>query len=258
LAENKIHRTRIILLLIVWILILALTLGVLSLLQAYFDGNPQSSTVSSLSWAGYIVARNSNESQQIIGINASWVVPQVNASAGDGFSSAWIGIGGQLDKTLIQIGTEHDVIKGQKTYNAWYELLPNFAVILTELTISPGDSMVASINLIDSATNNWNIQINDVTTGQDFNRNVNYNSTRSSVEWILERPTINNKISPLNDFGNLTFTNCCANINSLSGPLSKFSFSQIQMANSQNIKLTATSTLTADGSSFTITYIASE
>ena len=44
------------------------------------------------------------------------IVPKVNVSAGDGYSSAWIGIGGELEKSLIQVGTEQDVVNGQDTY----------------------------------------------------------------------------------------------------------------------------------------------
>ena len=102
-----------------------------------------------MTWAGYIIAKNSNPNFQIIGINASWIVPQVNITAGDGYSSAWIGIGGQLDKTLIQIGTEHDTVNGHETYFAWYELLPSFAVQVTRINVSPGDTMIASINLAE-------------------------------------------------------------------------------------------------------------
>ena len=50
--------------------------------------------------------------------------------------------------------------------------------------------MTASINLVNSDTNRWSIQISDASTGQAFSRNVVYNSTRSSGEWIMERPTI--------------------------------------------------------------------
>ena len=100
------------------------------------------------SWAGYIIAKNpANPQLEVIAINASGIVPKINTSAGDGYSSPWIGIGGQSGKTLIQVGTEHDVVNGQETYNPWYELLPSFAVRLTDITVSPGDTMVAFISL---------------------------------------------------------------------------------------------------------------
>jgi len=239
-----------------WILLLVLSLFLLSILASLFAGYPQGQSISSLSWAGYTIEKNSNSKFEVIGVNASWIVPEVNVSAGNGYSSAWIGIGGELDKSLIQVGTEQDVIHGRSTYTSWYELLPSFAVTLNSITLSPGDAVVASINLVNSNTNLWSIQIRDATTGQAFSQNVVYNSTRSSGEWIVERPTINNQIATLADFGNVTFSGCHVNVSNVTGPITKFSFSEIQMANSQNARLASVSALTADGSSFMISYVA--
>jgi hypothetical protein len=167
----------------------------------------------------------------------------------------WIGIGGQLEKTLIQVGTEQDMTNGQDTYYAWYELLPSFAVRLNTVTVSSGDMMVASISMVDSATNQWSIQISDKTTGQAFSITVAYNSTRSSGEWILERPTITNKLTTLANFGNVTFAACYLNANNISGSISKFYFSKMEMTNSQYVQLALVSSLTSNGTSFTISYI---
>ena len=113
LQEKRKFRTRAVFLILVWILLLALSLALLTILLSLFAVNPQGQSVSSLSWAGYIIAKNSaNPQLEVIAINASWIAPKVNVSAGDGYSSAWIRIGGQSDKTLIQVGTEHDVVNG--------------------------------------------------------------------------------------------------------------------------------------------------
>ena len=246
-------RNRAILLIIVWILIVVFALSLLTFLQSFLINNPQSRNMTSLSWAGIIIVNSSQN--QIDGLNASWAIPNVDASAGDGYCSTWIGIGGQLDKTLIQIGTQQDVTHGHVTYTAWYELLPNFAVTLSTIRITPGDSMTASINLLNLSTNQWNIQITDTTTEQSFSRNVIYNSTRTSDEWIVERPTVNQKLSNLADFGNITFSNCYANINNQTKPITNFVYSEIQMTNSQNKKLAAVSPLYENGKTFNVTYI---
>src|SRR5208283_1777709 len=116
----------------------------------------------------------------------------------------------------------------------------------------------ASINLVNSNTNQWSILISDTTGGQTFSRNVVYNSTRSSGEWIVERPTVNKQISSLADFGNITFTNCHIDVSNVTGTITKFPFSKIEMANSQSVALTSVSDLTLDGSTFTVSYIASK
>jgi hypothetical protein len=255
LGEKRRFRTRAVFLVIVWVLLLVLSLSFLSILLSLFASNPQGESILSLSWAGYTVSRTTNAKVEATAINASWAVPTVDASAGAAYSSVWIGIGGQLGKTLIQAGTEQDVTNGQDSYYAWYELLPSFAVRLNSITVSPGDIMVASISLVDSATNHWNIQISDTTTGQVFSTAVVYNSTRSSGEWIMERPTITNKLTTLADFGNVTFTGCYLSANNISGSISKFYFSRLEMTNSQNVQLTSVSSLTTNGTSFTVSYI---
>ena len=116
--------------------------------------------------------------------------------------------------------------------------------------------MIASINLINSDTNEWSIQISDATTGQGFSNNVVYNSTRSSGEWIVERPTINKQTGALTDFGNITFTDCHLNVNNVTDSITKFSFTKIEMANSKNVQLASVSALAAGGTNFTVSYLA--
>ena len=176
---------------------------------------------------------------------------------GDGYSSAWIGIGGHSEKTLIQVGTEHDVLGGQDTYSAWYEMLPALSVTIEEITVAPGDTVAASVSLIDSNANMWNIQLSDTTNGQAFDLNVNYNSSLTSGEWIVERPTINNQISNLCDFGTIPFSNCQITLNNVNGVIGNFTYSKIVMLNELVIQLASVSKLNSDGSSFTVNYVAS-
>ena len=162
-------RRRIIVLSVVWLVLLVATLLFLSALASLFSSNPEGRTLGSLSWAGYIVSQDFNSQSGVTAIEASWMVPQLNVSAEDGYSSVWIGIGGQREKSLIQVGTEQDLSGGKETYNAWYELLPDFSVTINGLTISPGDTIVASLTLTNAKANIWNIELSDSTNGQTFN-----------------------------------------------------------------------------------------
>lgn len=231
------------------------SLSFLSVLASFFAHNPQGETISSTSWAGYTVSRTNNPKLQVTYINASWVVPAVNIALGSSYSSTWIGVGGQLDKTLIQVGTEQDVFNGQGSYYAWYELLPAYAVTIKTILVSPGDIMVASLRLVDSNASLWNIQISDLTTGQYFGATVTYNSTGSSGEWIVERPTVNGNLTTLADFGNVTFTGSYLDANNILGPMKAFYFSRIEMTNSVDVQLTSASSLAAGGAGFTVSYI---
>ncbi|MGB8779234.1 MAG: G1 family glutamic endopeptidase [Candidatus Bathyarchaeia archaeon] len=207
-------------------------------------------------WSGYTVASDLNYPQpSVTSVNGSWTVPTVNVSVGNSFSVAWIGIGGQFDSTLIQAGTEQDSTRGQGTYSAWYELLNESVVTIDSLNIMPGDRITASISLLVPTNSIWSIEIHDVTNEQSFQKNVFYDSSMLSAEWIVERPTINNRLATLADFGQVTFTGCTATISGTIGTVSSFPHIQVIMYNLQNTQLVSVSTLTSNGSSFTLNYV---
>lgn len=240
---------------IVWIMLLFFSLSFLNALVSMFESNPESQAIASLSWAGYIISQSFNPDFAVSAIESSWIVPKINTSAANGYSSAWIGIGGQLDRTLIQVGTEHDLIGGQESYHAWYEMLPDYSVKIKEVTIKPGDTIYASLALADPAKNKWSIHLIDITNGQSFSISVHYNSTRSSGEWIMERPTVNGEIAPLSDFGTVQFTNSSAYANNVKGVIGNFTYSRVEMMNQLTKPLTATSPLPFEGSSFTVGFL---
>ena len=101
-------------------------------------------------------------------------------------------------------------------------MLPDDSVTIDTIDVSPGDQIEASINLVNSNSNQWSISITDVTTGQNYQNIFTYNSEKLSAEWIIERPAINNVISILADFGNVTFTDCKAVFLDKSGSISDF------------------------------------
>jgi hypothetical protein len=249
-------KTRVVFLFVTWVLLLVLALTLLTAMTSFFSSDTVSRDISSLSWAGYVVTRNALGSEQgFVGVNASWTVPQLNVSSGNGYSSAWVGIGGQLDRTLIQVGTEHDVIDGHQSYSAWYEMLPGFAVTLPDLTISPGDTIVASLSLTNPSINQWDIQIIDQSTAKSFSTNVFYNSTLSSAECVIERPTVSNQISPMANFGSVTFSGCNLWVSNGSAPLGNYAYYIVNMYNGQNSRLASVSPLTDDGAGFSIQYL---
>ena len=256
--EGKDWRKRAVILALIWILLLAASLYLLGLLNSTFESNPQGQGILSRSWAGYIVDSDLEKSnQQVVGVNASWTVPRVSVYSTDTYSSAWIGIGGKSEKNLIQAGTEHDAANGNEFYVAWYELLPDQAVRIPSMTISPGDLITASITLADSETNQWSIRIYDATTAQGFSQNFGYNSSQLSAEWIVESPSLNGQVSALANFGTLTFKDAYAKVGSDVGAIGNFSYSKVIMTNDLSLQLASVSHLSADGSSFNVTYLKS-
>jgi hypothetical protein len=215
--------------------------------------NPPSFKVSQ--WSGYIVASDvQNRSPVVSSICASWRVPGIKSSENDTFSGVWVGIGGYGEDTLIQTGTEQEYVNGRVVYYAWYELLPDYLVRIPTVHVRASDTVTASISLINKNTNTWSIEIADVTRGERFKKTIVYNSSRLSAEWVVERPKVNDTISTLADFGNVTFTECKATVEGITGAISNFSYAQLAMYD-QELQLVTVSPLNDDDSSFTVSYL---
>lgn len=155
----------------------------------------------SVNWSGY-----SQFGSQYHAITGDWVVPTASAHrAGESeYSATWAGIGGgclnsqcsQTDNTLIQAGTEQDVVYdllgGTSTsYGAWYELIPNAAVTIapSDLPVAPGNSMHLDIHENGTGSENWTITLENVTQQRTFTTTVSYQSSYATAEWIEESPT---------------------------------------------------------------------
>jgi len=144
--------------------------------------------VTSLNWSGY--AAIAPAGSKITDVTQNWTVPSVSAAPA-GFSSTWAGIGGYNTQDLIQAGTESDTAQ---TPYAWYEILPASETPITSgcagdnsCTVRPGDQMTVTIH--STGGNGWNISMQDI-GHWTWSLNLNYASTFSSAEWILEAPTV--------------------------------------------------------------------
>jgi hypothetical protein len=209
-------------------------------------------------WSGYIVASDiQNRLPVVSSVSASWTVPEIKPSENNTFSGAWVGIGGYGEDILIQTGTEQEYVNDQVAYYAWYELLPDHLVRISNIHVQAGDTVTASISLINENTNTWSIEIADATRGERFQRNFVYNSSRLSAEWVVERPKVNGVISTLADFGNVTFTECEATLDGVTGAIDNFSFAQFVMVGAEDKPLVSVSSLDGDGESFTVSYLPS-
>jgi len=139
-------------------------------------------------------------------------------------------------------------------------LLPNRAIKIQSVTVSPGDKIEASIQAVDNTGDKWFVSITDVTTGRSFQHSFVYASTQLSAEWIIERPNVNGVLSQLADFGDVTFTNCFASIGGKPGGISSFPALKTVMYSSlgsdpNSVQLTEVSSLKANGTNFTVSYL---
>ena len=238
---------------VTWIILFLISIITLEVLAIYLN---EKQILTSSIWSGYVVSSDlGNPQPNFTGVSASWTVPYVTETYTDTYSSAWIGIGGfHDDKTLIQAGTEHDYVNGREFYSAWYEILPNQAIRIEQIEINPGDLIEVSIDLINSQTNEWKIEIKDITKRQEFSINLFYNSSKLTAEWIVERPTVNNQISSLANFGIVTFNDCYASINSKTAELGEYPHSLVKMTNELSLQLAAVSMLNENNTSFSIQF----
>lgn len=140
-------------------------------------------------WSGY--AKTGSYSSA----TAQWVVPSVSATTQASYSSAWVGIDGFNNSSLIQTGTESDYYNGAAHYNAWWEILPAAETKINNITVRPGDVMTASIQ--KNTGTSWTITINDTSNGQSFTTTQTYTGAGTSVEWIEEAPSIGGRVAPL-------------------------------------------------------------
>ncbi|TRO47657.1 hypothetical protein E2P60_02670 [Candidatus Bathyarchaeota archaeon] len=206
-------------------------------------------------WSGYILTSDMQSPSPVISyVSASWMVPEVKPSENMTFSGVWIGIGGYGEESLIQAGTEQEYLNNKPVYYAWYELLPDYLVRIPTLHVQPGDTIAASINLVNENTNTWLITIEDVTRSEQFKKTIVYTSSMLSAEWVVERPTVNGTVSTLADFGNVTFTECKATVDDVTGPIGNFSYAQLAMYDEET-PLVFVSPLNVDESGFTVSYL---
>ncbi len=254
----KTWRSNIIILVVLWVILLVASVTILASVVTPFLRTLQTQNIISLDWAGYAVKSNILIQQPIITmVNGSWTIPTVQVSQIDTFSAVWIGIGGESDSTLIQCGTEQDSLGGNAKYSVWYEMLPENSVTIKDFTVSPGDVFMATISLVSSSSENWQIDIADVTNGQRYSQVFAYNSSRLTAEWIVERPTVNNRLSNLANFDSVTFKDAHAQVGDTVGTIGDFANVQALMGNRQNTQLVTISPLSRDGSSFTATFVQS-
>ncbi|MGO8686087.1 MAG: G1 family glutamic endopeptidase, partial [Candidatus Dormibacteria bacterium] len=200
-------------------------------------------------WSGYALDEGT-----YTGVSACWDVPAVPVTPLDTYSSAWVGIGGFSggDTTLIQTGTTEESYQGQVYYFAWSELLPAAPAPL--FAVTPGDTVCASI--AEQSADVWGIAIQDKTGGGSYSSTtIDYTSSESSAEWIMERPALCDSpslscLSTLADYGEMTFTSATVN----GGNPDLTSADGVFMYNDDNQVISTPSAPSSTGNGFNVAY----
>jgi Peptidase A4 family len=206
-------------------------------------GTPATVASSSSNWSGYAASGGTFTS-----VTATWTVPTVSASS-SGADATWVGIGGLSSRDLIQAGTQAMVDGSGVTYTSWIEMLPQSSRDVP-LSISAGDSVTVSIT--QQGGNDWLIAMKNNTTGGTYNVTVQYSSSNSSAEWVEEAPSVGRGLISLDQFGTVQFSGASAVRDGKAMSLSALGAKAITMINGQGQAIAQTSTLSSDGSSFTV------
>ena len=163
-------------------------------------------TTASTNWSGYATY---GDGTSFTSVRGRWVQPAVSCPTSKvQASSFWVGLDGYTSNSVEQTGTDADCVgTNRPSYYAWYELYPA-APVNAGLTISPGDTIAASVNVSGSS---FALRIKDVTTGQSFTTTKTLSGAAlSSAEWVAEAPsscTVRScKVLPLANFGKVRFS----------------------------------------------------
>jgi hypothetical protein len=225
---------------------------------------------SSPNWSGYVAASSLSNPQanSVTAVTGSWNVPAVSGSTvGTVDSSTWIGIDGFDGGTVEQIGTEQDVVNGAPVYRAWWEMYSSGdqqpEQIINSMTISPGDSISASVQYITSGPQAglFHLVIVDNSRANDaFDIYESSSATQSplaegsTAEWIMEAPSVGGQIAQMPDFSTVDFTNATAVINGVSGPINSSAWQSMALNLASNgVSQDTTSVLTNSGQAFSVT-----
>jgi hypothetical protein len=216
-------------------------------------------TAYSTNWSGYAAETNltTPASNAVTAVSGSWTVPTVTGTS-TRYSSVWVGIDGYSSGSVEQLGTEQDTSRSGASYYAWYEMYPNPSYEITTMTISPGNSISASVTYTSAG---YVLAMTDNTTHQSFSITQSTTAARSSAEWIVEAPSSYSGVLPLANFGTAKFSGAQATISGVTGAIDNSSWQNtaIDMETSSGSLLDQTSALTDTTtapitSSFSVTY----
>jgi Peptidase A4 family len=211
--------------------------------------------VGSTNWAGYAVP-----GAAFTYARGSWIVPSATCYFDpDSYASFWVGIDGYHSSTVEQIGTDSDCDGANPTYYAWYEFYPNPQHVIAAITVSPGDTMSASVTFSGTKCT---LKITDHTVGKTVSvTKSNMKVRQSSAEWIVEAPNVLGLVLPLADFIDALFGEGYTSVNSTNwatdyyynGFISAFpTRARIVMVTDSNVVKAWPSGLSHEGSTFDV------
>ena len=202
-------------------------------------------SVTALNWAGYDATGG-----EFTSVTATWIEPAVSpAGSIQTYASFWAGLDGDGSATAEQAGTAVCSRDGVVTHYAWYEMYPAGETRVTGFSVAPGDVITASVR--EDTPGSYTLSLVDQTTHASFSTTQpGPTAPAASAEVIAEAPTDKSlgRLIPLADFGAVDFSACSFN----DRPLGGTTCNRIAMAAPDGAVVAATSSLSTDGTGFTV------
>ncbi len=227
--------------------------------------SPSPAESSSPNWSGYAISAQPNSVTSVYG---TWNVPAVSAPPGGYYdSSTWVGIDGDNNQTVEQIGTEQDVVNGLPVYQVWWEMyssgLKQKEQRILNMYILPGDSITATVQYVTSGVYAGQFYLAIVDNSRPNDSYYTYQSSyqtqypwaqRSTAEWIMEAPSVNGATAELPYFSTVNFTNAGAVINGVQGGINSSAWhaSALYVAQPNGTAVDTTSVLNSSGNGFSV------
>jgi Peptidase A4 family len=204
--------------------------------------------VESSNWSGY-----ADTGSGYSGVTGSWTEPSASCTSRTSLAAFWVGIDGFSSDTVEQDGTLVECYRDAAYYYTWWEMYPTNDIQVVGETLSPGDSISASV--VRSGTS-YTLKVTDSThPANSFSTTQTCSGcANSSAEWIAEAPSGSSGIYPLSDFHSWSVTSATVATTSKSGVISSFTDDEITMVDSSGRTEAQPGSLNSSGNAFSVTW----
>lgn len=172
--------------------------------------------VESYNWSGYADAFGLKYPFWVANttIYGAFVVPVAQqafgaCTGGWDYSTQWVGIDGWISQDVFQAGIEADAYcsggSTSQSYSAWYEWYPNYETEISGFSVNAGDVIYLYIWPTSRTTGEYYItdQTANTAVQGSFSAPEGTELLGDSVEWVVERPTVNGAFATLTNYGDV-------------------------------------------------------
>lgn len=207
--------------------------------------------VSSTNWSGY--ADDSTGGHTYSKVASNWTEPSASCTSQESLAAFWVGIDGYSSSSVEQDGTLIECYRSRAYYYSWWEMYPSNAIQVVGSSVSPGDSISASVVKSGSS---YTLKVTDSThSANSFSTTQTCSSCAdSSAELIAEAPSGSSGVYPLSNFRSWSTSGASVTSGSTSGVISSFPDDELTMIDSSGAVKAQPGSLNGGGSSFTVTW----